>query len=552
MKKLLLAVAAFGMLLTSCAKDDAVAPVVEKEAFVSFCVNTPAVATRAYGDGTTATTLYYAVYDQNGLVTTLQDEVPINISTTVNLKLIQGRTYDVLFWAANAEAPYDVDWENKTMTIDYSRAFANQESYDAFYKYEQLGEVSGAVSKTIELTRPFAQLNIATTEADEQAAAKAGLNISETSMAVSKICKTLNFVDGSISNPVSANDYFKSAAKATGTITVGETTYNQISMNYLLVNEHNLVDVALGINGELTRTYYSVPVQRNYRTNIIGNILTSPADFDVKIVPAFAEPDENYVAPEHVATLEQLEEAMKEGKRSFILDADITTAKAYDLKILEKTTTRSGQDCISIDLNGHFWELPMLNVMATQAIIKNGTIKGKVYARKNTDVTFENLTFSGAVADNLSTEGHLAIQGGCKSVYAKNCLFSPTSVSGTQTKPLSFEGGSTIIKFEGCEFKSSPYKKQVYLNSLSATGSVDFTNCNFNNKTPNIMFAAACPLTNVTMSGTTKLSSVTFETNRAKEAVTEADLAYLRTLIANNSFSSVRLFYAGGSSEYIR
>ena len=107
------------------------------------------------------------------------------------------------------------------------------------------------------------------------------------------------------------------------------------------------------------------------------------------------------------------------------------------------------------------------------------------------------------------------------------------------------------MKFENCEFKNA-YKKQVYLNSLSATGSLDFINCNFNNKTPNIMFAATCPLTNVTMSGTTKLSSVTFEINRAKDAVTADDLAYLKKLIAENSFSSVKVFYAGGSSEYIR
>lgn len=194
--------------------------------------------------------------------------------------------------------------------------------------------------------------------------------------------------------------------------------------------------------------------------------------------------------------------------------------------------------------------LQMINIH-TKTTIKNGTINGKVYARKNSDIVFDNVKFSGAVSDNLSTEGHLAIQSGCK-LYAKDCLFSPTSVSGSQTKPLSFEGGSSTMKFENCEFKSSPYKKQVYLNSLSATGSLDFTNCNFNNKTPNIMFAAACPLTNLTMSGTTKLGSVTLETNRAKDAVTADDLAYLRTMIANNSFSSVRLFYAGGSSEYIR
>ena len=66
------------------------------------------------------------------------------------------------------------------------------------------------------------------------------------------------------------------------------------------------------------------------------------------------------------------------------------------------------------------------------------------------------------------------------------------------------------------------------------------------------MFAATCPLTNITMSGTTKLGSVTFEINRAKDAVTEAEWAHIKTLIANNSYSSVRVFYAGGSSEYIR
>ena len=222
------------------------------------------------------------------------------------------------------------------------------------------------------------------------------------------------------------------------------------------------------------------------------------------------------------------------------MTADITYDANYQL-----------QKSVKIDLDGKSMTLPMINIH-TKTTVKNGTINGKVYARKNSDIVFDNVTFSGAVSDNLSTEGHLAIQSGCK-VYAKDCLFSPTSVSGSQTKPLSFEGGSSTLKFENCEFKSSPYKKQVYLNSLSATGSIDFTNCNFNNKTPNIMFAAACPLTNLTMSGTTKLSSVTLETNRAKDAVTAEDLAYLReSLIANNSMSSVRLFYAGGSSEYIR
>ena len=242
-----------------------------------------------------------------------------------------------------------------------------------------------------------------------------------------------------------------------------------------------------------------------------------------------------------VASWDEFTAALAAGKTNIKLTDDITYDANYQL-----------QKDVVIDLNGKSMTLPMINIH-TKTTIKNGTINGKVYARKNAEIVFNNVKFSGAVADNLSTEGHLAIQGGCKSLYAKDCLFSPTSVSGSQTKPLSFEGGSTVMKFENCEFKSSPYKKQVYFNSLSATGSLDFTNCNFNNKTPNIMFAAACPLTNLTMSGTTKLGSVTLETNRAKDAVTAEDLAYLReSLIANNSMSSVRLFYAGGSSEYIR
>ena len=222
-----------------------------------------------------------------------------------------------------------------------------------------------------------------------------------------------------------------------------------------------------------------------------------------------------------------------------MLTSDITYNANYQL-----------QKDVKIDLNGKSMTLPMIN-FHKKTTVKNGTINGKVYARTNSDIVFDNVKFSGAVSDNLSTEGHLAIKSGC-TLYVKNCLFSPTSVSGSQTKPISFEGGTSDMKFENCEFKNYPYKKQIYFNPLSATARLDFTNCNFNNRTPNIMFAAAAPLTNLTMSGTTKLSSVTLETKRAKDAVTAEDLAYLReSLIANNSMSSVRLFYADNSSEYI-
>ena len=283
------------------------------------------------------------------------------------------------------------------------------------------------------------------------------------------------------------------------------------------------------------------------------NTFTTEEPFQIVITNG--NDDEEYVAPTGTYTITGAEDYMVYPRNSVANWDEFVATTASKVVLLNDITSDANyqlQKDVVIDLNEKSMTLPMINIHK-KVTIMNGTINGKVYARKNSEIVFNNVKFSGAVADNLSTEGHLAIQGGCKSLYAKDCLFSPTSVSGSQTKPLSFEGGSTIMKFEGCEFKSSPYKKQVYLNPLSATGSLDFTNCNFNNKTPNIMFAADCPLTNLTMSGTTKLSSVTLETNRAKDAVTAEDLAYLReSLIANNSMSSVRLFYAGGSSEYIR
>ena len=251
----------------------------------------------------------------------------------------------------------------------------------------------------------------------------------------------------------------------------------------------------------------------------------------------------DYYAP--VASWDEFTAALAAGEGKIVLTEDITYSKSYDLK----------KD-VTIDLCGKSLEISdpalMLNIHS-QATVKNGTIKGKVYARTNSNIVFDGVTFGGSINGGGSIEASLQIQGACN-VYANKCSFNATNSNSTKSRPLSIQSTSSgTYKFVGCSFKSNTNQNQVYVNPLSGTATLDFTNCNFNNKTPNIMFAATCPLTNLTMSGTTKLSSVTLETNRAKDAVTAEDLAYLReSLIANNSMSSVRLFYAGGSSEYIR
>ena len=290
MRKLIYCVAAMATVLFASCQKEVLAPVANEATTVSFSVNTPEIATRAYSDGTTATVLQYAVYKANGeyLPALTETEGTINGSTTVKLELTTGNTYSVIFWAAAPNAPYTVDFAKKTMTVDYSAAVSNDEACDAFYAYETF-TVNGAQSETIELRRPFAQLNIGT--GDYVAAADAGYVPTESSVTVKKIYSTLNLATGNVADEVEVT--FESAA-----IDKEETFpvagYEYLAMNYLLVNsEKELVDIEFtctnGGNAK-TRTVGSVPVQRNYRTNIYGNILTSDVDINVEIKPEYEQP----------------------------------------------------------------------------------------------------------------------------------------------------------------------------------------------------------------------------------------------------------------------
>lgn len=321
MKKLFLAIAAVATLLASCSKDDAVldSPAASGEQVVTFEVSSPELDTR-YGEGEEATTLEWFVYEgalptgpfvsANSMPKLVQGlggtTTFYNKKAVVSIKFIQGRTYHVLFWAhhpgvsssgalSTSNTVYHVNPNDATMTVDYTKLTANKEIYDAFYKFHTVGLVSSSTEGgTVYLTRPFAQLNIATSDtADAQ---KADLDVKYTGIGVAKAYTKLNFIDGSVSEPMSVT--FNVAEKATGTYTYNGTVYDIISMNYLLIkNEKELVDVKLklqeenGANAEvLDRAYSQIRVQRNHRTYILGDIYTQPATFTVVIKPDFDDP----------------------------------------------------------------------------------------------------------------------------------------------------------------------------------------------------------------------------------------------------------------------
>ena len=157
-------------LFASCSQEEIVSKT-DGESLVSFTVTTPELGSRAVGDGTTAKNLYYAVYDGKGeIVTTVSNNGGTAVSltdkeATVSFPLLNGETYSILFWAeADADKMATVDWENKTLSVNPTTS--NKETYDAFYAYVNEFVVTGDKNEKVNLYRPFAQLNIGTTDGD--------------------------------------------------------------------------------------------------------------------------------------------------------------------------------------------------------------------------------------------------------------------------------------------------------------------------------------------------------------------------------------------------
>ena len=196
MKKFFYGMMAATMMFASSCQNELEVGAAGEESVVSFTISTPDMGSRAYSDGFTATQLQYAVYEGT---TELRDltvmDATINGSTTVELKLATGKTYNVIFWAAAPNAPYTFTPADGKVSVDYDDAISNNENLDAFYAVKEI-TVKGAQTETIELRRPFAQLNIGTSDYDE--AKSAGYEPTLSKVVVSNVYNSINLWDGKV------------------------------------------------------------------------------------------------------------------------------------------------------------------------------------------------------------------------------------------------------------------------------------------------------------------------------------------------------------------
>lgn len=437
-----LAAAALTMLAVSCNKEQVTEVPDGQMVDVTFTAALPGeMATKALGDGQTAKNLYVSVYENDAEKTHLGDldktATFTDLKTQVTFSLVKGKTYNFVFWAqAEGATCYDID-DLKNIKISYEGAVANDENRDAFYATRKELKVNGALTETIKLYRPFAQVNFGT--ADLFDAAAAGFIPAQsafTATDVANVFDTFN-AEGKVEGPATDKVTFAKAEIPGGgetLVTKDGTKYLWMTMNYILPvgkqGEKHISNVTAEFipeNGDpITASAPQAPVQNNYRTNILGNLLTSQVIFNVEIVPIFNEPD-NDIDLVNIKNAESL-------KALFATGGEATLAA--DLVLDESVAVKSGKEVV-LNLNGKTVKnnsnSSAFNVYGSLVINGEGTVDGgeggdnvAVWSMPGGKLTINGGTYTvGADANGLgnstiyTTGGDVVINGGTFSTAAK-------------------------------------------------------------------------------------------------------------------------------------
>ena len=428
MKKLIycaLALAA-GLFATSCMQEN-LEPV-QGGSTVTFTVSVPEVATKAIGDGSDINNLLYAVYRTeednvkdaiaelsssqlvyciNPLDPKGDDEQPKETYFTdgkahISLELIKNQKYLVLFWAQHGEtwvSGEDFDLTNITYPAhtEDNPGLANSNNYEAFAGVAYVGEVTGSCSKNATLYRPFAQINLATNNPENYQ-----VDIKQSKVVIENALPIFNVA----------------TMHATGEATTVVYDYNAnpdgkfngydhyVAMNYIFANpieDPFTVKVTCTIDTEehgagIETVIDNVPVAQNYKTNIVGNLLTANVDYTVALTEGWYTPD-NTVEVKTISTAQELVEAVAElndneaGETTNIkLDGDINlndlfSASTFSTKAAKEdpSLTIPAGKALTLDLNGKKLSATssqtgknynMLDVRGNLTV-KNGTIEYK-------------------------------------------------------------------------------------------------------------------------------------------------------------------------------
>ena len=323
MKKTLLLLASAALFLVGCAKEQIVDQRDGGMTQVTFTANLDnGVATKAVADGDGAAAnvnrCIMEIYYGNELFARQYAPVGSDKKASFTTQIVSNRTYKVAFWAdmvddATTDAGLATDKYYTTTSLreiaikgNYS---GNDDARDAFYHVGQYTIAqAGSSFGDIKLKRPFAQMNVITTDWNK-AVSVTGLAPEKVKVTLKNALVKFNAVTEEASGSENL-EYEAAVYTAPAPVVPVSATEKTLSMDYLFASaDKAVIDIdwkALhGSDIDVAHTFAAVPYQRNYRTNIKGALLTTQGQWTVEVEPTWTTPE--YTHPVVIATT--LEEA---------------------------------------------------------------------------------------------------------------------------------------------------------------------------------------------------------------------------------------------------
>ena len=306
MKKYFYSVLAASMLF-ACSQEEIVDVNKSESQLKTFKVELPANVTSraaggAIGAGTQADQLIYAMYEhgvENApvLVSGIETDGEDNDGTfTVTVPMAKDIKYDLLFLAYNPSYPaFEIASTPDSTNLKALKFNAGQtpnvDAYDAFVGFLANNGVNE--TKTVTLKRPFAQINAATTSQDLQDAARLEATVKQSKLVITGVPTTYNVLSEEATGSQEVT-YAPTDILNNETITVDGTTYTYLTLAYVLAGEGSSNHEATfeffrenDNNPVSTLIIPNLPIQRNYRTNVVGSLVTKQGKYTISIAPAF-------------------------------------------------------------------------------------------------------------------------------------------------------------------------------------------------------------------------------------------------------------------------
>ena len=502
MKKLIYSAAAMALAFfaASCQQEN-LEPVASSNTVTYTVQVADAVATRAIGDDVTAVNeLVYEVYRTEAEETTEFTNVDNllyhktaevkNGVATIEIEFVNDQNFTVLFWAHTKDnGVYNV--ENLTNVTITSPDVANNVNAQAFVGRDFVRDCVSDQNGKVTLHRPVSQLNIATTPESLVFEAETGetgstVVLEGSSVKVTGLATSYNIATLSAFGATATEYEYTETDVPTDVLPVNGKNYTYVAMNYVgFAPEMGTSDVTVSYviytsEGNIDNEILNVPVKPNYRTNIIGNLITSKTEYTITLEDKWYTPEEvveiwdgqTITTPDY--NVENKTWTVDNGAElawiAHLVNGTLPATRAADstpkydksqVIVLSKNINLGGYEWTPIGVgskhfqglfegNGHIIE----NFQITQ---KNGGAQAAFFGTVSGDPTFRNVTIQGAkvvypgeeagdfyAAALIGTAyGNVTIQ----NVTVKNCKISGNNkVAGL----LAHDGVMSSLNIDNC------------------------------------------------------------------------------------------------------